>query len=81
MKLVRFCAVALVVIPTIAFGAENTTTPRQGVSNSNTVGNPTYNGQKTDRIYNQVAPTAPRSNYQPNRPANNKCEHSKSLGC
>ncbi|HEY3616130.1 MAG TPA: hypothetical protein VGK96_04910 [Candidatus Sulfotelmatobacter sp.] len=71
MKFLHVCTIVLGLVPVVAWqlslpvspfhgealAAENTTTPRQGVSNSPTVGNPTYSGQKTDRIYNQVAPT------------------------
>lgn len=62
MKLLHVCTILLGLVPTAAFAGQLGETPltpqqHQGISNSNTIGNPTYAGQKTDRIYNQVAPT------------------------
>ena len=60
VKFFHVCTIVIGLVPVVAFAAENnyqtTPPPQQGISNSNTVGNPTYSGQKTNRIYNQVAP-------------------------
>src|ERR1700738_4017656 len=67
VKLLHLCTIVLGLVPVVALAAENKTLPpRQAVSNSNTVGNPAYGGQKIDRSIDSVR--EPQRSKTPTKP-------------